>query len=92
MTHSKLKGVIILMEFGAIPGLQVVDMDQFNEKFSMSIYWMCLVFAIVSGLVLAAKTKLTHNLCRDSPLRHEVYLSLYASLTVCLFLPAFIGV
>jgi hypothetical protein len=78
--------------FGAIPGLTVVDMDQFNEKFRMSTYWMYLVFAIISGLILAIKSKLTHNLCRHSPLRHEAYLSLYASLTVCVLLPALIGV
>ena len=92
VTIGKIKGVIILLMFGAIPGLTVVDMDQFNEKFTMREYWVSLVFAIVCGLLLAVKTKLTHALCRHSPLRHEAYLSLYASLTVCVALPAFIGV
>lgn len=92
VTIGKVKGVIILLEFGAIPGLTVVDMDQFNEKFTMQAYWVSLVLAILCGLVLAVKTKLTHSLCRHSPLRHEAYLSFYASLTTCVVLPALIGV
>ena len=47
--------------------------------------------ALLSGACLALISKLTHKLCRNSNLRHEAYLSFYASLTTVAILPIFIG-
>ena len=80
------------MELGAIPGLEVVDMEQFTEKFPMSVYWSHLVLAGLSGVCMAIISKLSHALCRSPNLRHEAYLGFYSSFMVVVSFPAFIGV
>lgn len=35
----KLKAAILLIEFGAIPGLSVAKMDQFSDLFPLSMFW-----------------------------------------------------
>lgn len=91
-TIFKLKGVIILIEFGAIPGLTVADMDQFNDdKFPETRYWVYLIIAIVSGFMLAVMSKVTHRVCREGLLRHEAYLSFYTALLTVLIMPTIIA-
>ena len=92
VTIFKLKGIIILIEFGAIPGVSVADMDQFNEDFTMTKYWAYLVLGIFSGFILGMMTRWTHSVCRTGLLRHEVYLAFYSSLTCVVLMPALIGV
>lgn len=92
VTIGKIKSVIALMEIGAVPGLEVVDMEQFTEKFPISVYWAHLVLAGLSGVCMAFNSKLSHVLCRNPSLRHEAYLGFYSSLMVVVSFPAFIGV
>jgi hypothetical protein len=92
ITLGKVKGIILLMEFGAVPGLAVVDMDQFGATYPLTMYWAYLVVALISGFFLAIATKMTHNMCRGGLLKHEAQIDFYQHLVSCVVLPVIIAV
>ena len=64
-------------------------MDQFTDKFTLSMYWTYLVVAIVSGALMAINTRMTHSIYRSGHLRHEALFTFYGSLLAVLVVPSF---
>ena len=92
VTIGKIKSVIILLQIGAIPGLTSVDTTKFNEKNPIREYWAFLIIGMLSGVMLGIVSKQTHKLCRGNYLRHEAYMSFYASCMCVVVVPLFIGI